>query len=224
MRETTVEDAIDRLIDFVAAQARIAPARCDWDEFLRFSDDVHERFTVPETSYTPAMRRFVYALAAAKKPHHLVGVGTYVGYTFAWLVGGARSVNDSMRTAVAIDIDLTASVTARANFRTIAAFDGAAVLVADGLSAIRETAPIDLLYLDIDDPTERKRGYLPLLRAAERNLSPDAWVLAHDASHPYFEEQLRPYTSYIETSIQYGSHRVFRIDECGLALSIYKGS
>src|SRR3989442_668517 len=92
-----------------------------WDSFLQLSHRIHETYEVPSTTFTAIMRRVLCALGFAARPRHIVGVGTYVGYTFSWLL---RDRSDDLAapfcaSAIGIDIDARVNVLARRNCAAI---------------------------------------------------------------------------------------------------------
>src|SRR5260370_23434 len=81
--ELTYEEIVDSVVAMLQ-RAGVLPGDCvrtPWDSFLRLSNLIHETYKVPSTTFTPIMRRLLFALGLAARPLNVVGVGTYVGCT-----------------------------------------------------------------------------------------------------------------------------------------------
>jgi predicted O-methyltransferase YrrM len=196
-----------------------------WDSFLRLSDLVHDTYEVPSTTFTPVMRRLLFAVGFAARPGHVVGVGTYVGYTFSWLLRDRSDPGSGpfWETAVGIDTDAAANNLARRNCAALGHGDRLAFLDADGAAAVAASAgPIDLLYLDVDDPRAGKAAYRDVLAAAVPRLRPGCLVLAHDPCVPAFAPAFAGYHAFVRESGRFGDLWVLPVDVCGLSVTVAK--
>lgn len=198
------------------------PQPPSWDAFLRLSDLIHRQFEVPSTTLTPMMRRLLFALAGAAQPRVIVGVGTYVGYAFSWLLGDRADV-DAARLfdhAEGIDVDVEANEVARRNCQVLGHGERLRFHDGDGVAVLAGSkGPIDLLYLDVDAPGTGKRTYLDLLEASQSRLRSGALVLAHDPCVPAFRDDFRFYHAYIEESEAFDGPMVLPVDSCGLSVA-----
>jgi predicted O-methyltransferase YrrM len=222
--DVTYEEIIDKMVGLLADAGllRSSPATTPWDAFLRLSDRVHGNFEIPTTTFTPIMRRLVFALGMMARPRNIVGVGTYVGYTFSWLIGDRadEAARPCFETAIGIDIDSRANELARRNCAVLGHGDRLKFLDSDGFAALRScTDPIDLLYLDVDDKVTGKAAYRDLLQAAVPRLRPKAIVLAHDPCVASFRRDFDAYHEFINTSESFAEALVLAVDECGLSVT-----
>jgi predicted O-methyltransferase YrrM len=220
----TYEDLVDEIVALLGRQGVVASAApAPWDSFEALSARVHERFEIPSTTVTPVMRRLLFALGVAARPRHVVGAGTYVGYAFAWLLG-ARTGDDarlSPESALGIDIDARANRIARRNGAHLGHGDRLWFATKDAtVAASYPHTPIDLLYLDIDDAHEGKRGYARALEAAADRLAPGALVVAHDPCVPRFAEDFAVYDCAIRASRRLRGPWVLPVDRCGLSIAV----
>jgi predicted O-methyltransferase YrrM len=224
---TTYEDIVDYILACLQRTGTLASdvVPSPWDAFLRLSDLVHGTFDVPATTLTPIMRRLLFALGLAVRPRNVVGVGTYVGYTFSWLLRD-RSDDETapfVQIAMGIDIDAQANALARRNCATLGHGEHLTFMDADGVVAVAQFQhPIDLLYLDLDAPHEGKAAYRHVLRAASSRLRSGAFVLAHDPCVAAFEEDFKAYDRYIRDSGLFSDAWVFPVDACGLSVAVVR--
>ncbi len=187
----------------------------DWDRFVALAERI-AAFDTPSTTFTPAMSGLVWALGRQAAPTYAVGVGTYVGHTFAWLTGLAGD-NEADARFTAVDIDSDATARARLNLGTLGFGDRLEAVCADGCAFLSAGGPaIDCLYLDIDDPETGKAGYLDLLRASLPRLAPGALILAHDVLVPRFEADFVSFLGYIGNSKHLKGPWTLDVDACGL--------
>jgi len=193
-----------------------------WRHFLEAERLIEKHFEVPWTTITPLMRRFLFALSASTRPRRIVGAGTYAGFAFAWIACGAAVGEgpEKLLEAVGLDIDPDATTLARANSAHLGLNDVLRFETADAAGWLRNLRePIDLLYIDIDEPDGRKRGYLDVLRAAQPHLAPGAFVMAHDPCVPLFADDFADFHSMIERDSCFIGPQVLPLDECGVSLS-----
>lgn len=191
--------------------------RIDWPAY-ESATEVISCFEVPQSTISPAMRRLLFSLAYVTRPTVVVGAGTYVGFAFSWLLAGAAP-HRSLLAAHALDIDPEASSIARRNLARLA-IDFVSVEVADAVAWLTaNTAPISLLFIDIDSPDRRKAGYLDVLRAAQSSLASGAIVLAHDPCVARFAADFHTYHEYIRASELFRDPVILPIDECGLSVT-----
>jgi predicted O-methyltransferase YrrM len=220
--EDVVEHALRLLVD-AGALAR-AP-EVPWASFYRLSALVHDGYEIPSTTITPIMRRLLFAIGVAATPANVVGAGTFVGYSFSWLIRDRAdpAAAPFVRQATGIDVDRTAIRLARRNCRRLNHGRRLRFICSDARDAIRRWSdPIDLLYLDVDDPTSRKQGYVEVLQSAIDRLRPGCWVLAHDPCVEKFCADFVGYHAYVRESGRFGGPWVLNVDPCGLSIAVVK--
>jgi predicted O-methyltransferase YrrM len=222
--ELTYEGVVDRILSMLrrAGALSLNDVPTPWDSFLKLSDLIHERYEVPSTTLTPIMRRLLFALGFGARPRTVVGVGTYVGYTFSWLLRD-HADNESApfcETAIGIDVDAAANALARRNCAAIGHGPRLTFLDGDGVTLITKLKePIDLLYLDLDDPVTGKAGYRQALEAASPFLRPRGLVLAHDACVSKFAPDFVAYHSYVRECGLFSGTWILPVDFCGLSVA-----
>ena len=222
--QLTYEHIVDRIIDLLR-RAGALPGNSrptPWNAFVRFSDLIHAAYEIPSTTFTPMMRRLVFALGFAAHPQIVVGVGTYVGYTFSWLIRdrGDSESGPFPEMAIGIDVDQSANQLARRNSSVLNHGTRLSFLDGDGITLITKIKrPIDLLYIDLDDPVLGKSGYRQIIETASSLLSPGALVLAHDACVPKFAADFAAYNDYIKRCEIFRETWIFPVDDCGLSVT-----
>jgi predicted O-methyltransferase YrrM len=220
---STYEEIIDRVVGVLLSRGALrAGPPTPWDSFLRLSDLVHERFEIPSTTITPILRRLLFALGFAARARSVVGVGTFVGYAFAWLLRDRSDPRSApfLDAALGLDANPSWTRTAETNCRLLGHGARLRFAAADGtVAAAYPSAPIDLLYLDLDDPCERKAGYARALEAASPRLAQGALILAHDPCVPMFEQDFAIYHELLSSSGRFLGPWVLPVDECGLSVA-----
>ena len=225
--DLTYEDIIDGLLDLLrrAGSMPVAVSPTPWESFLRLSDLIHNRYEVPSTTFTPIMRRLLFALGYASQARNIVGVGTYVGYTFSWLLRDRsdREAAPYCEMAVGIDVDSDANALARRNCDLLGHGERLTFMDSDGEAAIANSDwIIDLLYIDLDDPATGKSGYKRVLEAALDHLRPGAVVLAHDPCVPAFRKDFESYNELVSGCEMFRGSWTFPVDACGLAVAVVR--
>jgi len=222
--QLTYEHIVDRIIDLLrcagAVQGNSSPT--PWNAFLRLSSLIHDAYEIPSTTFTPMMRRLLFALGFAAQPQTVVGIGTYVGYTFSWLLRDRRDSesNPFPEMAVGMDVDESANQLARRNCSVLNHGTRLSFLDGDGITLLtRLETPIDLLYIDVDDPVVGKGGYRQVIETASSLLSPGALVLAHDACVPKFAADFAAYNGYVKRCEIFRDTWIFPVDDCGLSVT-----
>lgn len=223
-KQLTYEEIVDRILDLLRREGAL-PADCvstPWDAFVKLSDLIHESYEVPSTTFTPIMRRLLFALGFGARPRTVVGIGTYVGYTFSWLLRdrGDHESSPFCDAAIGIDVDAVANSLARRNCAAIGHGGRLTFLDGDGLTLITKLKdPIGLLYLDLDDPITGKAGYRQAIEAASPLLSPGGLVLAHDACVPRFAADFVAYHDYVRECGLFSDVWILPVDSCGLSVA-----
>lgn len=219
MTVKTHEELVDRLVQGLATRVPLSSARsCRWGDFGEYSRLVHTSFEVPSTTVSPVMRRLLFALGHASAGT-LVGVGTYVGYGFAWLVGGMWSAS-SLTVAVGIDIDIDANAIARRNFASLPFADRVHFVDGPGEEIDHSDEPVDVLFLDLDDSVTGKSGYTDILEKAAHRLSPGALVVAHDPCVERFAADFIRFHAAIGSSPMLEGPWILPVDSCGITLAV----
>lgn len=220
----TYEGIVDGILALLQRAGALPPRPepTPWDAFLRLSDVIHTTYEVPSTTFTPIMRRLIFALGFKARPRVIVGVGTYVGYTFSWLLRD-RADGESApfcESAFGIDTDAAANKLARRNCAAIGHGGRLTFMDGDGVALLPQfKEPIDLLYLDLDDPATGKAGYRRALEAASTLLRPGGLVLAHDACVGKFASDFDAYHGYVQESGLFSGTWVLPVDHCGLSVA-----
>jgi predicted O-methyltransferase YrrM len=222
----TYEGIADNIVKFLryAGALREETSTTPWDAFLRLSETIHCSYQIPSTTFTPMMRRLVFALGVAARPSTLIGIGTFVGYTFSWLIRN-RSDRATVHCerALGVDVNARANAIARKNCSVLGHGDRLTYMDADGCTALKElSASIDLLYLDLDDPHSGKSGYRTVLNSAVQHLRPGAIVLAHDACVRRFKKDFDQYHNYVRKSGLFWGPWIFPVDDCGLSVTVMR--
>lgn len=220
-----IADLIVGMIERKGGISRVSPT--PWDSFERLSALIHAQFTLGATSISAMMRRLLFALAVAKRPKGIVGVGTATGYALSWLLRDRHDDQSGphFSYAVGMDVDAGANETARKNCETLGHGTSLEFMDCDGLAGLREwNRPIDLLYVDLDDPQTGKDSYRDVVDAAIPSLAAGAFVLAHDPCIPIFRNSYARYDDYVRGSGRFLGPWVFPVDEAGLSLSVFGAS
>lgn len=219
----TYEELVDELVAALVHEgAFVDPGETPWDSFLRLSHCVHAHFEVPTTTLSPLMRRLLFALGRAAWPGRLVGAGTFVGYALAWLLRDALdpAPGPVWHEAVGLDLDPLATRLARRNSAILGFGRRLRFLRADATTWHYGPTPIDLLYIDIDDPMRGKADYDSVLEAAAPCLAHGALILAHDPCVPRFESDLARYHEAVRSRLGLRGPWVLPVDPCGLSVAV----
>ena len=220
----TYEEIVECIVSFLTKVAGLEKSQSSipWNAFLRLSDLIHSQFGIPFTTFTPIMRRLLFGIGYASHPGTIIGVGTYVGYTFSWLLR-TRTDDEApacFTTALGIDTDKGANGVARQNCEILGHGSRLRYLDAEGSAWIRASnMPIDLLYLDLDDPVTGKSGYESVLEGSLPYLRSGALVIAHDACVKAFDQDFTRYHNAIRNSGRFRGPWVFPVDACGLSVA-----
>jgi len=210
----TSEAELDEIAGSVIARLGQAgfcpPARAAFpsEGFHRVRDLIVERFQTPDTTMTNLACRVLYGLAWASRPETVLGLGTFVGYAAAWLFAPGLPALGAYRARrlIACDIDPDASELARRNFSQLPGGEAVEVLHVDADRCVEEVeGPIDLLFLDVDSPSEGKAGAL---------------VVAHDITHPWFQADLSGYRTLVKDRSLFTASATLGVDPCGLEVTM----
>ncbi len=212
------------------AQAGILPhTNYDRAKLLAHRAAVAERMDIPWTAITPRMQRLLYAINAIAQPQVMVAVGVFCGFTYISNAGAAIGPGAAYRARRLTGIEIVPDEADRAR-RNVEQFRNgdedfpAAILGVDGLPWLeaydpRADGPIDLLYLDANDPNrDHKSIYLQLLQAAEHALRPGALVLAHNSVNCAGE--LADYLAYVRDPAHCRASMNMVIDDQGLEVTL----
>ena len=191
-----------------------------FDELRR---EIKARFIIPSSSITPVMERLLYALSSLRRPRRIIGLGTYCGNAFAWIVGsgcGPGKVYQAEK-AYGIDINVDASERARENLGTLAHTDHVELIAEDARTAVeRLEGKFDCVYLDVGDKDIGKDLYRELIERLYEKVEVGGWVLAHDTVVPPFAGQLEQYLAFVRDGQHFGESISLDVDPFGLELSI----
>jgi predicted O-methyltransferase YrrM len=192
------------------------------EAFHTLSTNVRQNFQVPQTSITTAAARLFFGIAESLKPRLVVGLGTYYGNGLVWLLGPYLSDpnNYGRCRALACDLDVRAVDTCRENFRRVGLSTEVRIVREDAFVLLpRVNDPIDLLFIDVDHPSERKSIYAPLLRLALDKLAPGALVVAHDRYEPAFATDFASYLEIVNDRRYFNLSAGVPVDRAGVELS-----
>ena len=182
----------------------------------------HARFLeVPQTGFSPLMLYMLYGIAATSRPSLLLGCGTYAGVAFSMLAAGAMDQDPGSR-AIGVDED-EINVMARRNAKAMG-LDPMLTYTSSGPDALIKgtETPIDLLFLDVDDPVRGKEDYAPLAELAHPRLAHGAVVLAHDACVARCAHDIDRLTDFVKGTGEYLGPWVLPVDNAGLWMAIKK--
>lgn len=227
--DTMLESLVDSYLAFLSAKGALPTPLppTPWASFHALRSLVRRTFDVPWTTYSAAMEHMIFGIACAFRPRSVIGVGTFVGYTFAWQLRDRRDTASGphVRMALGIDTDARANVVARKNCARLGHGERLRFIDGDGVDVINSIAgEIDVLYLDLDSPQSGKGEYLDVLISALPRLSDVALVLAHDSLVPKFEADMAVYHDFIAESGDLLGPWILPIDECGLSVALKVGS
>lgn len=219
--QEVAERVLSRLSEEGFFQVRIPFFGQDAFEYL--DHVVHVGFQVPHTTMTPLARRVLFGIATALRPARMMVLGSFVGYAAVWLFGPALLANPLFRpqSMVACDVFPPAIDQAKENFsvfKTAELVDWRLEDAADLLDHYSEN--IDLLYLDVDSEHDGKSSYADLLARAFPHLAPGSLVLAHDVTHPFYEEDVASYLTAVRDRRNFRKTATLRIDPCGLEVTL----
>ena len=219
-----IADSIVALLRRCDALA-VSDAATPWDAYLRLSHQIHESYEIPSTTITPIMRRLLFALGFAARPSHVVGVGTFVGYAISWVLRD-RSDNEAapfVNYALGADIDHEANEVARRNCAILGHGNRLTFQDCDGITIVGSYCfPIDLLYLDLDDPATGKAGYRKVAEAAMPRLTNGSVILAHDVCVPRFRSDIEAFHGFLLHTGRFVGPWVLPVDDCGLSVSVVR--
>ena len=189
-QETNLLSAIRGFEDALLTAGVLNIAPPSQGDFLDFFDGA-QHLEIDKTAITPGMLKLLFDLGHSVGPKHTVGIGTYQGLPILAVAAGARLRSRDSH-AVGIDVDVASNVLARRNAEHLELNGNLQFIDHDGVAYLKErTQPIDLLYLDLDDAKQGKKGYVDCFLEAAPLLREGAIVLAHDAISPTFTEDLK---------------------------------
>jgi predicted O-methyltransferase YrrM len=220
------EDAVDRFLLIAAREFGLSlpVAGTSWSAFDRLSTIISEKFRTETTSISPEMSAFLFAISQVSKRDGLVGVGTFQGYAFSWLLQDFfESDFTKWNYASAIDTSIDCCILAQKNLNYLNYGARLSIINADGLETLRQHQfPISLLYLDIDDPVSRKSGYADLFSSALPNIVSGGLVLAHDCAVDKFSEDFAKLKDRVVSSKLAKGYLELKFDDCGIAIAAIK--
>jgi predicted O-methyltransferase YrrM len=192
------------------------------EAFHTLTANIQQNFRVPQTSITTAAARLFFAIAESLKPGLIVGLGTYYGNGLVWFLGPYLSDPDKYGRcrALACDLDPRAVDTSCANFHRIGLSAAVRIDLEDASVLLHQVdGPIDLLFIDVDHPSERKAIYAPLLRLALDKLAPGGLVVAHDRYEPAFAADFASYLELVNDRQYFDLSVGVPVDRAGVEVS-----
>lgn len=190
----------------------------DAHAFSQLRKRVHEAFYVPQTSITPVMARFLFAVGASVSPQKILVLGSYFGNSLVWLTGSAiLDMSASDVKAVGYDPDISASLAARTNFAELLLGNEVDVDIrAEDGRAAAEEGQWDLILFDADDENTRKKINADLLENLAPMLAPAATVLVHDTAIQKFADDFEIFRSVADQHGMFDSYAHLPLDRCGI--------
>ena len=137
----------------------------------------------------PEVGQFLYVLTRGAQPSLIVEIGTSYGLS---AIHFACALNDNgAGRLVSTELSNAKADAARANLQSVGLDRWVEIRRGDAFQTLKTLdAPIDLLFLD-----GWKDSYLPLLKAIEPQLAPNALVIGDDTK--LFPERLASYLAYV---------------------------
>ncbi|NOT07864.1 MAG: hypothetical protein HOP28_06625 [Gemmatimonadales bacterium] len=180
-----------------------------------------QRCHITATAMTPAALLLLYQLGFAVGPRRLVGVGTYQGLAMGALTAGASDRHHGKDVSgVGVDVDGLATSLARSNARKLGLAGRLSYVTEEGTVHLdRRVEPIDLFYLDLDDPLTGKAGYQLAFEHSRRLLTGRAVVVAHDATSPRFTADLAELRRHLLADGRFGLLLDVPIDAAGMLIA-----
>lgn len=218
--ETIVDSALAMLKDKTIINYE---ATYNKELFNDLRTEVKNKFYIPSTFVSPVMERLLYMLTSIKRPKKVVGIGVFCGNAFVWIIGpccGSKKIYPAEK-ILGIDINADAIKIIKDNFGKLPNAELIELITEDGrIFADKTTEEFDCIYLDVDGEDIGKGLYFKLLQKLYQKLKPGGWVLAHDTTYPYFQDQLKEYLTFVRDKSHFSESISFDIDIFGLELSI----
>jgi predicted O-methyltransferase YrrM len=211
VNDRVAAEVIERL---VAGGLLPAGPAFDPRSFRRLQERVTRRFLVEQSSITTLMARVLHGIAGCLRPRRVLCLGSYLGNALVWLAGPVARAAE----VLGLDTDPRAVARARRNFDRIG-LTAVRLECGDGHRALeRIDAPLDLVLLDAEDASG-KRLYRSLLERLEPGVAAGGVVLAHDACHPRFQEDLTAYFHAVRDPGRFRASLSLAIDPFGLEVT-----
>lgn len=200
------------------------------DGMLRHPPAPQERFlrrykqalgmAVPLTAFTPIACWFLYQIGWMHGSNRLVGAGTFCALGWSFLAAGAADRQPGTVESTALDIDPEATELAQRNLARLTLPGHHETNTAEAVACLQDgTAPLDLLFLDLDDPEHGKAGYREAFLAAAPRLSRGACIVAHDGCCPRFAQDIDMLEEAIRTTPGWSLPLRLPVDHAGLLLA-----
>lgn len=215
-----VEDALHFLKDH-----NIIDQDADYDRsaFMKLRIEVKRKFEAEWRTITPAMERIFYMLSSVKRPQRVFAGGVFWGNAFAWNIGASCGEGKvyTATSAMGVDINPDAIAKATRNMARLAGSEHITLHTSDAIKFAKETSgPFDYVYLDVGISQVEKSLNYDILAALYEKLSPGAWVVTHDTTHPFFRNDFRKYLDFVRNREYFSESISFDFDPYGLELSI----
>jgi predicted O-methyltransferase YrrM len=216
-------ETVESALALLKAEELVSASACyDRAAFERHRRFVRERFSGGWTSLSPTMERLIYMLTSARRPRHLLELGSFWGYTLAWFAGPCIGPDPAFlpERILGIDVDKSMTERARENFANMENSRQVELVAEDARTALtRIPGPFDMVYLEAK--SENGEGlYLTLLRQIYDRIPIGGWVIAHDSLDVGFAEEMSAYLPYVRDRAHFRQSIAFEIDRCGLEVSI----
>lgn len=216
------EIANDAIIHLCQQLSIPSPVTVGASHFGSFRKQFGASFQGSWTTITPMMERILYMLPVVRQPKTMIEIGSFWGGTLAWFAGSAIG-NDPMVSVdeiIGVEIENDMHTAAIKNFSMLAGTEPMKLICADGMDFLADySRPIDMLYLEAKSRSEQQH-YIQFVEAAYQNLSPGAWVIAHDTTRFLTRNKMTSYLEFVRDKRKFAHSISFDIDNFGLELSI----
>jgi len=220
---TAEEVKIQKIFNWLT-ENHFVPEDCKFsnDQYRYIRKQILNNISLPGTTITPIMERFLYTISSSKHIKNIVVFGSYYGYALSWLFSGG--IDNQDRNVVGIDIDGEACIGANQNLMRISnTLNGKATFSVESQDALKEMDrsiddhSIDLCFLDID-VNGSKKEYIDLLEIWKDKMSQGGIILAHDPLVDKFQEDFSAFHEFIKTNDSFSHYVTLPLDFCGIDL------
>lgn len=189
---------VDDVLNLFKTLRILAHTQYDPEKMLRHRKAVADNFEIPWTAITPRMERLLYAINAIIQPENMIAAGVFCGVTFISNAGAGVGPGACYTAKNLIGVEILPEEAERAerNVRRIDPTGVARIVAEDAVDTVANFPdPIQVLYLDADDGSERGKGiYLEILQACYDKMPTGSVVLAHNSVN--YAERLQDYLAF----------------------------
>jgi predicted O-methyltransferase YrrM len=213
---------VDDVLNLFAEVGILPHTKYDHGKMLAHRKAVAESFEIPWTAITPRMERLLYAISAIIQPENMIAAGVFCGVTFISNAGAGVGPGACYTAKNLIGVEILPEEAERAerNVRRIDPSGIARIVSEDAVGTVTNfPEPIQVLYLDADDGTDRGKGiYLEIVQACYDKLPTGSVVLAHNSVN--FAERLESYLTFARDPANFSESVNVIFDIEGLEVSV----